>query len=191
MFRMYFPVKYKVDTVRQVKFEPSSYVSVDVHTPPLPSDLADTMPTIIQELRPETPPPTTQTTTPSTQQTLPGSYSETPVQSRHPPLIEVPSPPSNVPDYPEVSDDELESERDSVLTNTIAGPSTTPRNTSTSTPSAPKSSKIDRFDEVPETPKLDYKSYSKRVRQQTQPYSEHGLQDLWCSLLHASRQWPP
>ena len=111
MFRIYFPLQHKVDTVRQVKFEPSSYTSVDIHTPPLPSDLADNPPTIIQELRPETPPPTTQTTTPSTQQTLPGSYPETPAQSRHPSLIEVPSPPTNIQDYLEVSDDELESER--------------------------------------------------------------------------------
>ena len=76
MFRIYFPHKHKVDTVRQVKFESSFYTSVDVHTLPLPSDLADNQPTIIQELRPETSPPTTQTTTPSTQQTLPGSYPE-------------------------------------------------------------------------------------------------------------------
>ena len=138
MFCIYFPLKHKVDTVRQVKFEPSCNISVDVYIPPLPSDVADNAPTIIQELRPETPPPTTQTTTSSTQQTLPSSYPETPVQSRHPPLIEVPSPPTNIPESLEASDDELESDRDSVPTNPIAGPSTPPRNTSTRTPSAPK-----------------------------------------------------
>ena len=63
MFRIYFTLKHKVDTVRQVKFEPSSYTSVDVHTPPIPYELADNPPTILQELRPETPPLTTQTTT--------------------------------------------------------------------------------------------------------------------------------
>ena len=78
------------------------------------------------------------------------------------------SPPTNIQDYLEASDDELESERDSVPTNPIAGPSTPSRNTSTSTPSAPKSSKTARFDEVPETPKLDYESYPKRDRKQTQ-----------------------
>ena len=122
MFRIHFPLKHKVDTVRQVKFEPSSYTSVDVHRPPPPSDLADTPPTIIQEVHPGIPPPTTQTTTPSTQQTLPGSYPETPVQSRHPPLIEVPSPATNIQDDLLVCDDEVESERDSVPTNPIAGP---------------------------------------------------------------------
>ena len=175
MLRIYFPLTHKVDTVRHVKFESSSCTYVDAQTPPLPSDLADTPPTIIQELRPETPPPTTQTTTPSTQQTLPGSYPETPVQSRHPPLIEVPSPPTNIQDYLEVSDDELESERDSVPTNPIAGPSTPLRNTSTSTPSPPKSFKTARLDEFPETPKLPYKSYPKRDHKQTQGYSEHGF----------------
>ena len=159
MFRIYFPLKDKLGTVRQVKFEPSSYTSVDVHTPPLSSDLADNPPTIIQELGPETPPPTTQSTTPSTQQTLPNSYAEPAVQAWHLPLIEVPSPATNIQDYLEVSDDELELERDSVPTNAIAGPSTPPRNTSTSTPSAPKSFKTARFDEVPETTKLAYKSY--------------------------------
>ena len=127
MFCIYLPRKDKVDSVRQVKFETSSYTSVDAHTLPLPYDIADHVPTIIQERRPETPPPTTQTTTPSTQQTLHGSYTETPVPSRHPPLIEVPSPAINIQDYLEVSDNELESERDSVPTNPIAGPSTPPR----------------------------------------------------------------
>ena len=76
-------------------------------------------------------------TTPFMQQTLPVSYTETPVQSRHPPLSEVPSPPTNIQDYLKVSDDELESERDSVPTNPIAGLSTPAPNTSTSTSSAP------------------------------------------------------
>ena len=178
MFRIYYPRKHKVDTVRQVKFEPSSYTSVDVHTLPLPSDLANNPPTIIQELRPEMPPPTTRTTTPCTQQTLPGSYTETPVLSRHPPVIEVPSPTTNIQDYLKVSADELESERDSVPPNLIAGPSTAPRNTSTSTPSAPKSYKTARGDQVAETPILDYQSYPKRDRKQTQRYSEDGFARL-------------
>ena len=168
MFRIYLPHKHKVDTVGQVTIEPSSYTSVDIYTPSLPSDHADNPPTIIHELCPQTPPPTTETIRPSTQQTLPGSYSGTPVQSRHPPLIEVPSPATNVPYYIEVSDDELESVRDSVPTNPIAGPATPTRNTSTSTLSAHKSFKTPRFDEVAETSKLDYKLYSKRDRKQTQ-----------------------
>ena len=135
--------------MRQVEFEPTSYPCVDVYTPALPSELADVLPPIIQELHPATPPPTTQTTTRCTQQILPGSYPETPVQSRYPPLIEVPSPASNIQHYFEVSNDELESERDSVPTNPIAGPSTPRRNTSTTTPSVPKLSKTARFDEVP------------------------------------------
>ena len=178
MFRIYFTRKHEVDTVRPVKFEPSSCTSVDIHTPSLPSDLADNSATITQELRPETPTPTTETTTPSTQQTLPGSYPETLVQSRHPPLIEVLSRPTNIQDYHEVSDDELESERDSAPTNPIAGHSTPPRHTSTSMPSATKSSKTARFDGVSETPKLAYKSYLKRDRKQTQGYSEHGFARL-------------
>ena len=132
----------------------------------------------MQELRPETPPPTIQTTTPSTQQTLPGSYPEPPVQSRDLPLIAVPSPATNIQDYLEDSDDELESERDFVPTNPIAGPSTPPHNTSISTPSAPKTSKTTRFDEVLETPKIDYKSYAKRDCKQTQRYSENGFARL-------------
>ena len=178
MLRMYFPLKHKIDTVRQVKFEPSSYTSVDLHTLPLPSHLPDTPATIIQELRPETPPPTTQPTTPSTEQTLRGSYPERPVQSHHPPGIEVPSPTTNIQHYVEVSDYELESERDSDPTNPIAGPSTPPCNTSTSTPSAHKSSKITSLDEVTETPKLDYKSYPNRDCKQMQRYSEHGFARL-------------
>ena len=69
MFRIYLVLKHNVNTVRQVKFEPSSYTSVDVHTPPPPADLPDNTRTIIQELRPKTPPPTTQTTTSSAHRT--------------------------------------------------------------------------------------------------------------------------
>ena len=110
MFRIYLPLKDKVNTVRQVRFEPSSYTSVDVHIPPLLSDLADDPPTIIQELRPDTPPPTTKTTTSSTQQTVPGSHPETAVHTGHAALIEVSSPPANIQAYLEVSDDDHESE---------------------------------------------------------------------------------
>ena len=178
MCGIYFSRKHRVDTVRQVRLERSSHTSVDVQTPPLPSDLADTATTIMQDVRFETPPPTTHTTTCSTEQTLPGSSPETPVQSLHPPLIEVPSATSNIQEYLEVSDDNLESEWDSVPNNPIPSLSTTAWNTSTSTTSAPKSSKTARVDEVPETPKLAYKSYPKKDRQHTQRYCEHGFASL-------------
>ena len=110
MFRIFFPRKHKVDTVRQVQFEPLSYTSVAVHIPPLSSHFTHNLPTIIQELRPETPPPTTQTRTACPHQTFPGSYTETPLHSRHLPLIEVPSRPMNIHGHLEVSDDELGSE---------------------------------------------------------------------------------
>ena len=173
MFCIYFPLKQKVDPVRQVKFASSSYAFVDVHRPPLPSELTDTPPTIIVELRPEAPPPTIQTTTCSTQQTLPRSYHETPVQSPHPPLIEVPSPPTNILDYVEVSADELQSERHPVPTTPLAGPSTPAHNTSTSTASAHKSSKTSCLDPVPEIATLDNQSYLTREHKQTQGYSKH------------------
>ena len=83
--------------------------------------------------------------------TLPSSFPETLVQPRHQPLIELPSSATNMQEYLVVSDDELQSERDSVSTNAIPGPSTPPCNTSTTTPSAPKSSKIAPFDELQET----------------------------------------
>ena len=157
-----------VDKVQQVTWEPSSHTAVDVHRPPLPCDIANTPLTIIQELRPETLPPTTQTTTTSIQQTLPGSHSITPVQSWHPPLIEVLSPTTNIQAYLKVSDHELESERDSLTPNPIPGSSTPTRDTSTSTTSAPTSSKIAPYDGVPSTSKLDNKSYPKRERKQMQ-----------------------
>ena len=97
--------------------------------------------------------------------------------------MEVPLLSTNIPAYLVVSDDELESERDSVPTNPIAGPSTPPRNTSTSTPSAPKSSNIARFEEVPETAKLDLKSHLKREHKQTQPYSLYGFARLVLELI--------
>ena len=93
-------------------------------------------------------------------------------------MIEVPSPATHIQDHLEVSDDELESNRDSAPTNPIAGPSTPPRTTSTSTPSAPKSYKTARYDEVPETAKLAYELYTKRERKQTQRYYEHGFARL-------------
>ena len=92
--------------------------------------------------------------------------------------MEVTSPLTDIQDYLEVSDDELESERDSVPTNLICRPSTPPRNTSASTPSARKSSNTAHFDVVPETPKLDYKSYPKRDRKQTPRYCKHGFARL-------------
>ena len=89
--------------------------------------------------------------------------------------MEVPSLNTNIEDYLPVSDDELESGRDSVTTHPIAGPGTPPRNTSTATSSAPKLSKTARFDEVPETPTLDYESYPQGEHAQTKPYSQHGF----------------
>ena len=60
MFRIHFPLNHTVDTVQEVKFDPSSYTAMDVHAPPLPCDLADTRPTLIQAQRPATLAPTTQ-----------------------------------------------------------------------------------------------------------------------------------
>ena len=107
---------------------------------------ANTTPTIIQELRPETGPSITQTTKTCTQQTLPCRYPETPVQSRHLPLIAIPSTSTNIEAYLAVSDNKLESETDSVRSHSIAGPSTFFRKISTSTPSARESSNTGRFD---------------------------------------------
>ena len=139
MFRMYLPRKNKVDTVPQVTCHPSSYSTRDVHTPPIPSNLADTSPPIIQQLRSQTLQPRTQTITSFLQQTLPGSYLEVPVLCQHPTLIEVQAPATHIEDYLEVADNEFESQRDSVPTNPIADPSTPPRNPATSMPSAHKS----------------------------------------------------
>ena len=126
---------------------------------------------MIQELCPETPPPTTQATTPATQQPLRGSYPETPVPSRPPSLLEFLSLPSNMQDYLKLSDNELESERDSVPTNPIAGPSTPPPDISTTPPSAHKSFKTACLDEVPEPLKQYYESCPKSERRRTQLYS--------------------
>ena len=59
MFCIYFLLKHNIDTVQQVEFETLSNSSVDVHKSPLPSDLADYPPTVMQELRPDTSPRTT------------------------------------------------------------------------------------------------------------------------------------
>ena len=74
-----------------------------------------------------------------------------------------------------VSDDERESEPDSFPTNSLGGPSTAPRYTSTSTPTAPKLYKTASFDEVSEPTKLYYTSYPNREHKQTQCHSEHGF----------------
>ena len=145
-----------------------------MHTPPLRCDGADTPPTIIHELRPETTPPTIQTTTSYMHRPISGSCAEMPVQSRHPLLIEVQSAPTHMQVYLQVSAQELESERDSVTTNTIACPSTPRRNTCTAKPSPDKISKPAQFDEVSETTNLNYRSCHKREHQQTPRYSKHG-----------------
>jgi len=41
MFHVYIPSQHKADAYRQVKFEPSSYTSVDIHTPRPTSNNAD------------------------------------------------------------------------------------------------------------------------------------------------------
>lgn len=134
----FWPLKYNVDTVRYVKLEPASYTSVDVRTLPLPCDLADNLATIIQELRPETPLPITETTTASTLQTLTGSNPVTPLQSPHPSPIEVPSPATHIQEHLQAANDTLEPKRDSVATNPIAGALTRLYKTSTRMLSAPK-----------------------------------------------------
>ena len=50
LFAINLPLKHKVDTVRQVKFKPSSYTSVHVHTLPPCYNLADTTTYIILEV---------------------------------------------------------------------------------------------------------------------------------------------
>ena len=50
MFDIYCTLKHAVDTVARVKFEPSSYSSVGIHAVPLPSNLANTSLTVIQEV---------------------------------------------------------------------------------------------------------------------------------------------
>jgi len=88
MFCIYIPSQHKVDAYRQVKFELSSYTSVDIHTPRPASDQADqhilppdhhrpTSPS--DQLQSEATQQQQQTTTQSSSQ-FPGSYLETPVK---------------------------------------------------------------------------------------------------------------
>src|SRR5437868_13435637 len=102
MFRIYIPSQRKVDTFRQVKFEPSSpYTSVNIHYPPLPeqADLPSTPPV---PLRPST---------------LPSSM-----------VPQISPPPITTSGYEINSDKDSESER--VPEAPIAGSSTPPHSTS-------------------------------------------------------------
>jgi len=170
IFRIYIPSQHKVDAYRQVKFEPSSYTSVDIHTPTPTSNNADqqilphdhsrpTSPS--DQLQSEVTQPQQQTTTQSSSQ-FPGSYPETlvkPSSSAPPPpllrrtLVPPESPPRDFLDYTRDSNSESERGPD----NPLPGASTPPhQSTSTRTPVAPKSSQTKDFDTVPETPKLSY-----------------------------------
>jgi len=140
MFRVYIPSQYKVDAYRQVKFEPSYYTSVDIHTPrPTPNN-ADQQILPHDYSRPTSPSDQLQsevtqqqqqqTTTQSSSQ-FPGSYPETPVKpssSALPPpplrctLVPPDTPPRDFLDYTQDSDSE--SERDPP--DPLPGPSTPP-----------------------------------------------------------------
>jgi len=158
MFRIYIPSQRKVDTFRQVKFEPSSsYTSVDIHNPSLLNE-ADIPLTTLIPLRPNKPTLLPKTTTAEPQITLP-------------PLRQQSA------EYEQFSDEDSESER--VPGEPSVGASTPPRQISTTTPSAPKSSRRKDFSEVPETPKLDYESYPKRSTKGPDCYSESG----WARLV--------
>ena len=186
---IYFSRNDKVDTVWRLTWEPSSYTSLDVYTPPLSSHLADYPPTIIHDFPSETLPTTTQTTASYMQQTSPVSYPETPLQARHPPLMEVPSPATNIQEYLEFSDDDPASERDSVLTTPIAGPTTRHHNSCTGTPSATKlfkmlaSMKVNKLQSLTTSDTLN-----NRVKSLNPTLSMHLLDSLQ-SQLQTRRQW--
>jgi len=119
MFRIYIPSQRKVDTFVQVKFKPSSsYTSVDIHIPSLPNE-ADNLLTTPIPPRPDTPITLPKTTSAELQITLP-------------PLSQ------QFAEYEQFFDEDFEPER--VPGESSAGPSTPPRQTSTTTSSAPKSS---------------------------------------------------
>jgi hypothetical protein len=164
MFRIYIPSQHKVDTYRQVKFEPSSsYTSVDVHYPPLPSDIADDPTTTNQPLRPDSP------TTP---------------EKSTAPAISPPSPPENIKEYQFFSEDDYETERDTPTPTPSAPPSTPPRRTSANTPAAPKTTRTKRPSQLTDTPRLDYENYPQprmSTRQSKAPdrYSQSG----WARLV--------
>jgi len=123
VFRVYIPSQHKVDAYRQVKFEPFSYTSVDIHTPRPTSNNADqqilphdhsrsTSPS--DQLQSEVTQQQQQTTTQSSSQ-FPGSYPEMPVKPSSsapppPPLRRTIVPPESSPrdflDYTRDSDSE-------------------------------------------------------------------------------------
>lgn len=105
-------------------------------------------------------------------------YSDTLVPCRYPPLMKVPSLPTKIHNYLKVSDAKLQSDRDCVPTNRIAGLSSPSHNTSTTTSSALKLSKTARFVAVPATAKLKNKLYLQTERKQIQRYSVHGFATL-------------
>ena len=186
---IYFWRNDKVDTVWRLTWQPLSYTSIDVCTPPLSSHLPDYPPTVIQDFPSKTLPTTTQTTTSYMQQTSPVSYPETPLQARHPPLIEVPSPATNIQEYLEFSDDDPASDRDSVLTTPIPGPTTRHNNTCTRTPSATKlfkmlaSMKVHKLQSLTTSDPLN-----NRVKSLNPTLRMHFL-DALLSLLQTRRQW--
>ncbi|MHB8545134.1 MAG: DDE-type integrase/transposase/recombinase, partial [Leptospirales bacterium] len=164
MFRIYIPSQHKVDTYRQVKFEPSSsYTSVDVHYPPLPSDIADDPTSTAQPLRPDSP------TTP---------------QKSTAPAISPPSPPENTEEYQSFSEDDYETERDTPTPTPSAGPSTPPRRTSANTPAAPKTIRTKKPAELTDTPRLDYENYPQpRMSQRQSKAPDRYSQSGWARLV--------
>ena len=77
MFRIYIPTQHKVDVYQQVRFEPlSSYTSVEVHSPPLPFDIADPTPTTPQPLHTDTSTTSQKSTTPTVSPPFPPESSE-------------------------------------------------------------------------------------------------------------------
>jgi len=169
MFRVYIPSQHKVDAYRQVKFEPSSYTSVDIHTPRPTSNNADQQILPHDYPRPTSPSDQLQSEVSQQQQTtiqsssqFPGSYPETPVKpssSAPPPpplcgtLATPESPPKDFLDYTRDSDSKSERDPDDLL----PGPSTPPhQSTSTRMRAPPKSCRTKEFDTVSETAKLSY-----------------------------------
>ena len=178
MFCIHLPLKYKVEAVLWCKLEPLCNASVNVHTPLKPCDHADGQRTITQELPQETPTPTTQRGRPCTHLILHCSDAESPAQCRYPLLMEVPSPTGKIWEYLEVQQDKLATERDTLVTNVIAGPTTNPGNASASTPSAHKTSKLALFHKVLVTSKLAHQSYAKIEQKLAQHNYEDGCARL-------------
>jgi len=192
MFRMYIHSQHKADAYRQVKFEPSSYTSVDIHTPKTTCNNADQQilphdhsrpASSSDQLQSEVIQQQQQTTSQSSSEFL-TRYPETlvkasssarpPPPSRH--TFATPESPSrDFLDYSWDSDSKSERGPD----DSLPGPSTTPnQSTSSRTPAAPKLSWTKEFDTVPETPKLSFKQLPKQAPKPINRYSEHGFAQL-------------